>query len=125
MTAIPTLAWFALILAASLFGNAALYNAWDGQKKKVVEVQLELRTALAERDSASDAAQACSVGVRRLSTLAEQRAKEAAKARQQAADRARQHNRRADAVLAAPPAVPGNDCASADARMRQWLKSRQ
>ena len=78
-----------------------------------------------ERDAALAGAQACSDGVQRLQALAESRAREAAAARKLAAQAALQHAARADAVLAAPPAVPGDDCASAKARVADWLQRRR
>lgn len=125
MPAIPTMAWLALILAGSLLSNVYLYNRLQGQKEETAQAQHALQLSRAETENAVEAAQTCSASVQRLSDLADQRAKEATTARQQAVARARQHNRRADAALAAPPAVPGNDCASADARVRQWLRSRK
>ena len=53
-----------------------------------------------------------------------QRAIEAQAARAEAAAQARTHHQKADAILATPPAVPGNDCRSAQLRVDNWLKGR-
>lgn len=115
----------AVALAASLAANAALGGLWLAARDNVADARARIEAVQAERDAAQAAGQACSAGVQRLEKLAEARAQEAAQARRQAQAKARQHAARADAVLAAPPAVPGNDCASARARVRGWLEGRQ
>lgn len=120
MTHIPV-----YLLAASVALNAALGVAWQRAGNHARELQAQIAAAQGERDHALQAAQACSDGVQRLQALAESRAREAAAARRQAEQTAADHARRADEVLAAPPAVPGNDCASAKARVADWLKGRQ
>ncbi|AVS97312.1 hypothetical protein C8232_10755, partial [Paracidovorax avenae] len=77
-----------------------------------------------ELAGARGAAQACSTAVEQLHTLAERRAREAETARRAAGARASAHDRKADAILAAPPAVPGDVCASAQVRVDAWLKGR-
>ncbi|MEI5604392.1 hypothetical protein, partial [Streptomyces brasiliscabiei] len=66
-----------------------------------------------QRDGARDLAAACSDAVDDLRELADRRKKEGEAARALAAARARTHEQRADEILAAPPAVPGDTCASA------------
>lgn len=87
---------------------------------------------LHERDRATEATQAavtaraaadqCTQGVERLQALADQRAREAVEARQQAAQQAAELATQADAELATPPAVPGDACASAQARIDVWKR---
>ena len=120
MTPIPI-----YLLAASVAINAALGVAWQRAGNRARELQAQIAAVQSERDHALQSAQACSDGVARLQALAESRAREAAAARRQAAQAAADHARRADEVLAAPPAVLGDDCASAKARVADWLKGRQ
>lgn len=114
----------AVALAASLAANAALGWLWLAARDNVTDARARIEAVQGERDAAQAAGQACSDGVVQLQALAEARAKEAAQARREAQARARQHAARADAVLAEPPAVPGDDCASARARVRGWLEGR-
>ena len=115
----------AVALAASLCANAALGWLWLAERDDVAEAHARIEAVQQELGTAQAAGQACSAGVQRLEKLAEARAQEAAQARRQAQAKARQHAARADAVLAEPPAVPGDDCASARARVRGWLEGRQ
>lgn len=66
----------------------------------------------------------CSAGVERLQLLAAKRGQEAAAARRKADQSARDHERRAQEILVSAPAVPGDDCRSADVAIRQWLQGR-
>jgi hypothetical protein len=85
---------------------------------------VELGKVRGERDSASTAARLCSDSVSELKQAADARAVAAEPARQQATQRAVQHNQRADAILAAPPAVIDDDAASARIRIDEWLRAR-
>ena len=111
-------------LAVSLALNAALGGLWLAARDDVAESRARIDAARVERDAALDAGQACTAAVAELQALAETRAKQAAQARREAQAKARKHAARADAVLAAPPAVPGDDCARARARVGDWLKGR-
>ena len=115
----------AVALAASLAANAALGWLWLDARDNVADARARIEAVQGERDAAQAAGQACSDGVQRLQALTESRAREAAAARRQAAQAAADHARRADAVLSAPPAVPGDDCASAKARVADWLQRRR
>ena len=112
-----------LVLSVAL--NAALGWAYLGQRDKTTAAQTALRDMQGQRDGAREAASACSDAVDDLRSLADQRAKEADAARAQARKAAAGRNARADAILSAPPAVPGDDCASARVRVDQWLKGRE
>lgn len=113
-----------LALGISLAANGLLGWAYLGQRDDTTAAQTALRDMQGQRDGAREAASACSDAVDDLRTLADQRAKEADSARAQARKAAAGRNARADAILSAPPAVPGDDCASALVRVDQWLKGR-
>lgn len=115
----------AVALAVSLCINAALGWLWLAARNDVAAGKARIEAVQQERDVALITAQACSDGVARLQRLAESRTREAAQARRAAQAKARQHAVRADAVLSTPPAVRGDDCASARARVRGWLKARE
>ena len=115
------LIWIACI---SIALNAVLGWAYLGQRDDTTEAKTALRDMQGQRDGAREAASACSDAVDDLRTLADQRAQEADAARAQARKAAAGRNARADAILSAPPAVPGDDCASARVRVDQWLKGR-
>lgn len=119
------ISWPLVALACSLLCNGLLGWGYLDGRDKLTALQERAQAVKQERDAALAGAQACSDGVQRLQALAESRAKEAVAARKQAAQAAAEHARRADEVLAAPPAVLGDDCASAKARVADWLKGRQ
>lgn len=77
-----------------------------------------------ELDQAQATALACGSAVDNLHVLAQQREREAATARAAAAATARAAAQRADAILSAPAAVPGDDCQSAQVRVQSWLQTR-
>ena len=114
MPSLPLSAWPLVALLCSLVMNGLLGWGYLAGRDKLAALQERVQAVAQERDSALAGAQACSDGVQRLQALAESRAREAA------AD----HARRADEVLAAPPAVLGDDCASARVRIGRWLKGR-
>lgn len=121
----PLSAWPLVALLCSLVANGLLGWGYLAGRDKLAAFQERVQAVSQERDAALASAQACSDGVARLQALAESRAKEAAAARKLAAQAAADHARRADEVLAAPPAVPGDDCASAKARVADWLQRRR
>jgi hypothetical protein len=57
-------------------------------------------------------------------TTAADNAKKAAPKRQAAASAAAQHDAKADAILATPPAAPGDACKSAEAAVDTWWAER-
>ena len=124
MSSLPLSAWPLVALLCSLVANALLGWGYLAGRDKLAALQERVQAVAQERDSALAGAQACSDGVARLQAQAERREREAAAARKLAAQTAADHARRADEVLAAPPAVPGDDCASARVRVGQWLKER-
>lgn len=110
------------LLFASLAGNALLGRAYLGQRDDATMARVEVSAKSQEIAGVRDAAKACSTAVSELRTLAARRALEAEKARRIAADRAAELDRMADIILAAPPAVPGDACASAQVRIDSWLQ---
>lgn len=114
-----------IILALSVLANAALGWAYLGQRDTIATLRAEAKATQGQLDEVRADARACSDAVDDLRALADQRAKEADAARAQASKAAAGRNARADAILSAPPAVPGDDCASARVRVDQWLKGRE
>ena len=112
-------------LAVSLTANAALGWLWLGARDDAAASHARVQAVQAELGAALAVGQACSDGVAELQRQAETRAQEAAKARAEAQSRAKQYALRADQVLSTPPAVPGDDCASAKARVADWLQRRR
>lgn len=113
-----------LALGLSLAVNALLGWAYLGQRDDTTTAQAALRDMEGQRDGAREAASACSDSVEGLRELEEQRGRDAARARAAAAGKALGYNQRADQILAAPAPVPGDACASAQARVDSWLKGR-
>lgn len=111
-------------LATSVLLNAGLAWGWLHARDNTVKARQQVTVVTGERDAARLTAQECSEATDALKKLADQRAKEADAARAQARKAAAGRNARADAILSAPPAVPGDDCASARVRVDQWIKGR-
>ena len=114
---------YALIASAAL--NLALGWGWLHERDSATKARMQVTAATSERDAARLTAQECSEATEALRKLADQRAKEADAARAQARKAAAGRNARADAILSAPPAVPGDDCASARVRVDQWITQRK
>lgn len=112
------------LILASLAANAVLGWAYLGQRDDTTQARTALRDMEGQRDGARQAASACSDSVEALRELADKRVRDAAPVRAAAASTARGHNQRADQILAAPAPVPGDVCASAQARVDEWLKGR-
>jgi hypothetical protein len=104
-------------LGLSVAGNAALGWAWVGAREKAATTTLQ-------RDDARAVASACSDATDDLRELADKRAAEAKKAQAAARFVALGHQARAQTILATPATVPGDACASAQARIDGWLKGR-
>jgi hypothetical protein len=105
------------LLALSVLGNLAQYKS--GQA-----VREQLGAMRSERDAAMTAATSCSAGVADLERQASERDREAVRARTKADQVARSHEARAQQILAAAPAVPGDDCKSAGVAIDAWLQGR-
>lgn len=112
------------VAALSLLGNAWQSWAYLHLRDELTLAQQAVKAMERERDTARGEAADCSDAVDDLRDLADQRAKEASTARATAAAQAHAAAQRADRILAAPAAVPGNDCASAQVRVEHWLQTR-
>lgn len=113
-----------LALLVSLLGNVLLTRAYLGQRDAATAARDSVGEMTQQRDGARDLAAACSDAVDDLRELADRRKKEGEAARTSAAAQARKHEQRADEILAKPPAVPGDACASAQHRVDSWLQGR-
>ncbi|HEY8357054.1 MAG TPA: hypothetical protein VIL30_06290 [Ramlibacter sp.] len=110
-------------ILAIFFGLSVLGNAW--QYRTNLGTRTQLVEATGARDQARVAANTCSDATEALRELADKTASAGRKAAAEAAVRARQHQSRAQAILAAPAAVPGDDCRSAQARIERWFSTRE
>ena len=108
-----------LVLAFSLV--TALYLK---QRDALVQARAQLGEARGDASMAQEAAAACSASIDNLEQAAGVLEQERDAARATAAAKAKVHNTRADAVLAAPAPVPGDVCASAAARFSDWQGKR-
>ncbi|MNY11863.1 hypothetical protein D3C86_1449130 [compost metagenome] len=106
-----------MALGLSVAGNAALGWAWVGARERAA-------VSVIQRDDARAAASACSDATEDLRDLADKRAAEAKKLQAAARVAATERQQTAHAILSAPPAVPGDACASAQVRVDAWLKGR-
>lgn len=121
---LPAINPFIVALAISVAANAVLGWAYLGQRDDTAVAKTALRDMEGQRDGARQAASACSDSVDDLRELADKRAREAVPARAAAASAAQGHSQRADVILSTPAPVPGDVCASAQARVDDWLKGR-
>ena len=124
MIPLPAMSPMLIALAISLAVNGVLGWAYLGQRDDTTKARADLRGMEGQRDGARQAASECSDSVDDLRELADRRGREAAQARASAAGKAQSHNQRADQILATPAPVPGDACASAQARVDDWLKGR-
>lgn len=114
------------LTAAILSSMANVGQAWAylNLRDELTRIKQAANGMTQERDLAQLDAAACGNAVDELANLAAQRAKEVTAARATAATQARAAAQRADAILSAPAAVPGNDCQSAQVRVDAWLQTR-
>lgn len=115
----------AIGLVVSLLGNALQGYAYLQQRDALTESRTTLTHAAGDTALARAAADSCSASVEGLGTAAAVQAGLATQAREFALTLAGKHAAAADKILSTPPAVPGNDCASAQARVADLLASRQ
>lgn len=112
----------ALIVLAVLIllalSSMALYSKWQDEVKGRAAAEANLKTA-------NDATKACNDSIAGLEAAAREQGAQAEKDRQAADDRRKKRNQRADKELATPPTVPGNDCQSAQDRVKRILGGRQ
>jgi ribosomal protein S27AE len=107
-----------IALAVSLLANLVLWNSLDEAQHEVTKLTTTLKTA-------NEATEACNASIAGLEKAAEQRGRDAEKDRRDAEDRARRRKERADKELATPPTVPGDDCRSAQDRVRRAIAGRK
>nr|WP_315540218.1 hypothetical protein [uncultured Comamonas sp.] len=112
-------------LAASLAGNAIQGYGYLQQRDALTEARTTLTHAAGETATAQAAANSCSASIEALSTAAAVQAALGTQAREFANTLAGKHSAAADKILSTPPAVPGNDCASAQARVADLLAARK
>lgn len=113
-----------ILILISLAANGLLGWAYLGQRDDTATAQADLRAMQSQRDGIRQVASECSASVDDLRKLADRRYIVAAPARAAAASAAQGHNQRADVILSTPAPVPGDACASAQARVDDWLKGR-
>ena len=106
-----------IIIAILLASNAAVGWAWLQARDRVAELDVLHQAAVGAADQ-------CSRSVVDLQDQAKAQAAKARPAIAAAAKTAQAHDTRADQILVAQPSVAGNDCASAQARIDEWLANR-
>lgn len=114
---IIVLRWLAVLLLASVLGNAMLFWAAAHYRDKQRLSGQALLGAVAD-------AEACSAAVNGLSKLAADRAAAAKTERAAARKAAGRLQQRADRTLATAPAVPGDMCKSMQRLGDDWLQER-
>lgn len=124
MIPLPAINPVLLCLGLSLAANGAFGWAYLGQRDDATKAKTDLRNMQGQRDGARQLASECSASVDDLRKLADRRYIVAAPARAAAASAAKGHNQRADTILSTPSPVPGDACASAQARVDSWLQGR-
>lgn len=107
-----------IALLLSLGANAVAVKAYLSARDRAT-------VAVTDRDSERAAASACSDSVEALADLAGKRAKESAEAVAAARQAAKLAQSKAQRLLTATPAVPGDDCRSAAVQMDSWLTDRK
>lgn len=110
-----TMAWAVAVL---LLTNIVTGWAYLGQRDRAVTHEVREGTAVAT-------AEICSKGTEDLGAAADRRHKDAGPARQAAADKNRQHQANAQRIQSTPPAVPGDECASARVERDTWWDLQQ
>lgn len=114
-----------IALAFSLLLNAIGIASYLKQRDALVQTRAQEGEARGDAVEALEVAAACSASIDSLDQAAGVLELQRDAARAAAAGRAKAHNARADAVLAAPAPVPGDTCASAAARFSAWQGGRK
>lgn len=114
-----------IALAFSLLLNAIGIASYLKQRDALVQARADIKDANDGATGALETAAACSASIDSLDAAAGVMQLQRDAARAAAASRAKAHNARADAVLAAPAPVPGDTCASAAARFSAWQGGRK
>lgn len=111
-------------LAVSLLGHGLQGYLYLQQRDARVTAEAALLHVAGDAAGARAAADSCTASVDALSHAAAVQAGMATQAREIALTLAGKHAAAADKILSTPEAVPGNDCASAQARVSDLLQSR-
>lgn len=116
-----------LLIALTVSGLVNVAAVWE-----VLRLRDALTLARSDADQAADkeslaraSADVCTKAVDALQLAGEGLKRERDQARAQAAAVAAGHKARADKILSTPAAVPGDACASAQARVTELLASRK
>lgn len=112
-------------LVASLAGNALQGYVYLQQRDALTEARTTLTHAAETTDLAQRAANSCSASITALETTVTVQAALGTQAREFANKLAGKHAAAADKILSTPPSVPGDDCASAQARVTDLLSARK
>jgi Flp pilus assembly protein TadB len=102
-----------IVLVISLIANAALGYAYLGQRDTATAAKTETKQS-------DGVAKACTEGVKTLRKQAAKRHADATPKVAAAAQQAEDAGKQAVQILTTPPAVPGNDCKSAQATVDAW-----
>ncbi len=114
-----------LALLLSLAGNVGLSWMYMGQRDVATLARSDADHAADKESLAHESANVCTKAVDVLLLAGEGLKQERDQARAQAAAVAVGHKARADKILSTPAAVPGDACASAQARVAELLASRK
>lgn len=115
----------ALALLLSVAGNMCLALMYLGQRDAATLARSDADHAGEKESLARASADVCTKAVEALQLVGEGLKRERDQARAQAAAAAAGHKARADKILSTPAAVPGDACASAQARVAELLASRK
>lgn len=115
----------ALALLLSFAGNVGLAWMYVGQRDAATLARSDADHAGEKESLARESANVCTKAIDALQLAGEGLKRERDQARAQAAAAASGHKARADKILSTPAAVPGDACASAQARVAELLASRK
>lgn len=107
-----------IALVASLLGNVWLWNEKEAEHDRATSLNTQLATA-------NKATKACNDSIAGLEKAARKQGAQAERARIEAAERRKKRNEQADRELSTPATVPGDDCKSAQDRVKRILSARK
>lgn len=114
-----------LALLLSMLANTAQWLIYLQLRDAVILARSDADHAAEKESLARASADVCTKAVDALQLAGEGLKRERDQARAQAAAVAAGHKARADKILSTPAAVPGDACASAQARVAELLASRK
>lgn len=123
--AVKAAAALALALLLSVLGNVCLILMYVDQRDAATLAKSDADHAGEKESLALGGADVCTKAVDALLLVNSGLQLERDQARKQAAAAAAGHKTRADKILSSPAAVPGDACASAQARVADLLASRK